>query len=87
MRFRLGCHDLPVVLGRRDHTPRRARICPCCRAGVGDEKHLVFECAALRSVRARFSHLFVGAPTMRAFMNQPAQRDVLEFIWECFARQ
>ncbi len=60
LRFRLGCHTLPSVAGRRAGIPRSERLCPLCMRGVGDEKHLVFECSALNGIRLRFPHLFTG---------------------------
>ena len=48
LRFRLGCSTLPVVLGRRDHTPRHRRHCQQRDAAVvGDERHMIFECPAV----------------------------------------
>ena len=48
LRFRMGCHSLPIVCGRRSGIPRPQRICPHCASNVvGDERHMVFECEAL----------------------------------------
>jgi hypothetical protein len=58
LRFRLGCHSLPRVVGRRTGIPRHLRHCALCNQGVGDEKHLVFDCIALSHLRSRFQHLF-----------------------------
>ena len=55
--------------------------------GVGDEKHLVFECSALNGIRLRFPHLFKGFHTMSSFMNQAAQRVVMHFITDCLRTQ
>ena len=51
-----------------------------CMRGVGDETHLVFECSALNVIRLRFSHLFTDLHTMSSFINQAAQRNVMQFI-------
>ena len=84
LRFRLGCHHLPIVVGRRNNTPRGQRICQRCHRGLGDEKHLVFECSSLDGLRSKFRHLFrQDTNTMRSFMNQPAQKDVLDFVVAC----
>ena len=37
LRFRLGCHALPCIMGRRTQTPRHERLCQMCSAGLGDE--------------------------------------------------
>ena len=52
--FRLGCYTLPSVTGRRAGIPRPVRLCPLCMHGVGDDKHLVFECSALNGIRLGF---------------------------------
>ena len=72
-------------MGRRSNprVPRHERVCTRCHDGLGDEKHLVFECSALQQVRDKFSDLFIGHDTMRSFMNQGCQRDVMHFISEC----
>ena len=58
-------------------------ICAVCMRGVGDEKHLVFECSALNGIRLGFSRLFTDLHMMSSFMNQTAQRDVMQFITDC----
>ena len=41
LRFRTGCHNLPVDVGRRRGVERHARVCTACDSGqVGDEQHL-----------------------------------------------
>ena len=87
LRFRLGCHTLPSVTERRAGIPRSERLCLLCMHGVGDEKHLVFECSALNGISLRFPHLFTGFHTMSSFMNQAAQRDVMHFITDCLRTQ
>ena len=39
-------------------------------SALGDEKHVVFGCPALASLRTTYQHPFVCAPTMRQFMWQ-----------------
>jgi hypothetical protein len=76
LRFRLGCHSLPCgVAGVLEFR----YTCALCRQGLGDEKHLVFDCIALIPIRLRFKHLFQRGCTMSSFMNQAVQRDVYVF--------
>ena len=55
LRFRLGCHGLPIATGRlagASHVGRADRVCLACNSGgVGDEKHMIFECTALAPLR------------------------------------
>jgi hypothetical protein len=83
LHFRLGCHNLPCVMGQRTRTPRHLRHCAWCNRVVGDEKHLVFECIALNHIRSRFRHLFLHGCAMSSFMNQDAQRNVTYFVTDC----
>ena len=56
LRFRMGSHSLPIVLGRRTGVPRAQRLCQRCNLhAVHDERHLVFECPAMQCVRDRLS--------------------------------
>ena len=86
LRFRLGCHSLPVVLGRRDRVPRDQRLCRGCDLHVvGDERHMVFECPAMQTVRDRYPTLFAPAhSTMQLFLWQPDLVRVAHFIMDCF---
>ena len=85
LRFRLGCQDLlPVMSGRYRQVPRHQRLCRHCLADcVDDEKHLIFECSALDHIRHKFSVLFINHHSVRSFMNQVSQRDVLHFVCDC----
>lgn len=85
LRFRLGCHDLPIVVGRRTGVPRSERLCRHCPSGaIGDERHLVFVCPAVQHVRDKYSHLFTPRrPTMRQFMWQDDTVSVVRFVAEC----
>ena len=56
LQFRLGCHGLPIATGRlagAGHVDRANRICLACNSGaiIGDEKHMIFECAAIAPLR------------------------------------
>ena len=72
LQFRLGCHKLPIATGRRAGIVRASRQCTCCNAGaLGDEMHLVFECASLAALRAKYADLFTSnTTTMRSFFAQ-----------------
>lgn len=86
MRFRLGCTDNAVNLGRmqrQGRQPRAARTCPCCRAAVPeDELHMVFECSSYSAIRSFFSDVFIDASLgdMRAFFSQQCQDRLALFI-------
>ena len=46
-------------------------------------KHLIFECSALDHIRHNFSVTFIDHHSVRSFMNQVSQRDVLHFVCDC----
>lgn len=84
LRFRMGCHSLPRDVGSWTNVPRADRLCTLCdSSALGDEKHLIFDCPALQSVRHRYRRLFTGIPTMRLFMWQDDLVGVAKFIDEC----
>ena len=87
LRFRLGAHNLPVVLGRRNGTPRDQRLCQRCdQDAVGDERHLIFECPAVQCVRDKYAALFAcDNCTMQQFMWQADLVGVAHFVRDCFA--
>ena len=58
LRLRLGCHDLPMAVGRRTNIDRADRVCPHCAGCVGDELHMVYECPYLQPLRLQYAHLF-----------------------------
>ena len=85
LRFRMGCHNLPWDLGRRQGIPRLHRVCTLCAGeNPGDEQHVVFECPGLQDIRDRYQGLFgEHAATMLQFMWQDDIRGVAMFIKEC----
>ena len=53
LQFRLGCQGLTIAAGRlagAGHVDKANRVCLAgnCRV-IGDERHVIFECAALPS--------------------------------------
>ncbi len=82
IRFRLGCHELPVEMGRRAGVLRRNRLCTRCSMGlVGDEKHMIFECPAVGPLRNRYAPLFLaGGESMQAFLWQKDMVGVVRFV-------
>ena len=62
LQFRLGSHQLPIVLGRFagvQHVARANRVCTHCGSvAVADELHMIIECPALQAVRQRYTPLF-----------------------------
>ncbi len=86
LKFRMGCHSLPNVSGRWARVPRPQRLCMrCAQQIIGDERHLVFECPALQSIRDRYPGVF-GADivTMQQFMWQLDIVGVAHFVMDCF---
>ena len=88
LRFRLGCHALPIVAGRfagGQHVDRADRLCSHCgEHSVGDELHMVFECPALHPMRQRYFSLFTSdTDTMRSFFGQKDHMQVFRFLLDC----
>ena len=84
MQFRLGVRWLRVTTGWWEHgengatLPRHLRVCcKCVEGAVEDERHVLLECPAYASVRARFSDLYDGSDgDMAQVMCHPNQRRV-----------
>ncbi len=90
MRLRLGSHSLPIETGRmqKPTLPRRQRTCQYCDAGsVGDEQHLLLECAATDGARAAFPALFAQQPppSMQQFVWQRDRAAVAQFMLACLS--
>ena len=86
LRFRMGAHSLPVVLGRRSRVPQAQRLCQRCNLHAPhDERHLVLECPAMQCVRDWYPALFNPAKTtMQLFMWQRDIVGVAHYIMDCF---
>jgi len=83
LRFRTGCHNLPIDQGRRGHrVPRLERFCQLCTTqAIGDERHIVFACPALQDLRARCDSLFrPSITTLRQFIWQDDLVQVAQYI-------
>ena len=51
---------------------------------VGDEMHLVFECASLAALRAEYADLFTTTTTtMRSFFAQSDHLRVFHYVIDC----
>ena len=88
LQSRLGCYGLPIAAGRfagAAHVDRAHRVCLSCNSGaVGDEKHLVFECAAFVSLRSRYASLFASSTdTMKSFFAQPDHMGIFHYVVDC----
>ena len=88
LQFRLGSHQLPIVLGRfagGQHVARANRVCTHCGSvAVADELHMIFECPALQAVRQRYASLFsTDTNTMRSFFAQQDHMQVFKFVLDC----
>ena len=75
LQFRLGSHQLPIVLGRfavGQHVARASRVCTRCgSAAVADELHTIFAGPALQAVRQQYAPFFsADSNTMRSFFAQ-----------------
>ena len=84
LRFRTGCHGLPVESGRRLGVPRSRRFCNKCHENcIGDEYHVIFECQALADLRQKYHHILnPSSRTMKQFFWQDDRLSVMCFIKE-----
>ena len=85
LRFRMGCHSLPIEVGRRTNVPRPLRSCQICPSGcVGDERHLLLECSALQGVREQHASLVGGCrDSMRVLLWHKDQMAVFKYVRDC----
>ena len=95
LRFRLDCHaSLPIAAGRCagaahvDRAPGLSHwVCLSCNSGaVGDEKHLIFGCAAVASLRSWYASASLctsSTDTMRSFFAQPNHMGVFHCVVDC----
>ncbi len=74
------------------HVDRAHRLCLCCNSGaVGNEKHIVLECAALASLRLQYAALFTAmasADTMHltsyeVLLAQSEHMGVFRYVTDC----
>ncbi len=82
LQFRLGSHQLPIVLGRFAGVPRASRVCTHCGGeAIAAELHKIFECPALQAVRQQYASLFsTDTDTMRSFFTQQDHMQVFKFV-------
>ena len=79
LQYRLGSHQLPIVLSRfagGQHVARANRVyIHCGSVAIADELHMIFKCPALQAVRQQYAPLFLtGTNIMRS-----AQQDHCKF--------
>ena len=86
LRFRTGCHELPIDMAPRSEVPRQERLCNLCEGGLGDELHLVFDCPTLQDIRDRYAHLFDGVSSVAHSVWQEPLQDVAHFVHRCLRR-
>ena len=88
LRFRMGCHNLPIEMCRRHGVAQADRVCIACGSGaVGNERHALLECAALADVCDRFSDLIAGAEnTLRMLLWHKDQMAVFRYVTACLSR-
>lgn len=70
VQFKLGSHQLPIVLGRfaeGQHVARANRVCThCVSVAVADALNMISECPALQAVRQQYAPLVsTNTNTMR----------------------
>jgi len=86
LQFKLGSHQLPIVLGRfagGQHVARASRVCTLGGSvAVADEIHMIFGCPALRTLRQQYAPLF-STDTMRSFFAQQDHMQVFKFVLSC----
>ena len=70
----------PISFGSQSDVPRHQRVSQLCGTGFGDEKYLVFECAAMADLRGQFPGVFQPRQTMQQFMWQPILLQVAKFL-------
>ena len=88
LRFRMGTHHLPVEEDRHFNLPRASRVCNLCNTGaIGDERHMLLECAALADLRLQFSSLLLSCSSvMSRLLLGKDQHEVCRYIIACLDR-
>ena len=83
-RFRTGCHNLPVEVGRWEKTQYKKRLCPRCPTkAIGDELH-IFRCPEYEPLKIRNKPTTQTKNQFIRLMRNPSQltrtfiRDVLK---------
>ena len=88
LQFRLGSHNLPIVVGRfsgDQHVARAGRVCTHCGGiPVADELHMIHECPVLQPLRLQYAALFTpDTDTLRSFFAQQDHMRVFKFVLDC----
>ena len=83
LRFRTGCHGLPIIVGGWDGVPRSQRLRPLCQSEYSDERHALLECSALTHLRDKYQQLFRAHIYVRQFLWQHDMLQLVRFVIEC----
>ena len=71
-----------LLLAGTGHVDGADTVCLACNSGaIGDEMHMVFECAALAPLRQQHANLFTPhTDNMRSFFAQQDHLGVLNYV-------
>jgi len=88
LQYRLGSHQLPVVLGRFAEGQRVARANRICSrhggVAVAGKMHMISDCPALHALRQQYARLFsTNTDTVRSLFAQQDHTQVFEFVLSC----
>ena len=88
LQFRLGLHQLPIVLGRfaaGQHIARASSVCTHFGSvAVADEVHIIFKRPALHTLRQQYAPLFsTDTDTKRSYFAQQDHMQIIKFVLSC----
>ena len=78
--FRCGTAPIKLETGRYEGLALEARICPLCKSGIEDERHVLFECPVYNNIRTElFQQLACYYPNIHVL----SKREMLKCILAC----